>query len=162
MTQHYAGTKIVKAWPQDKPPGVHVCGVTCRQGGEQCNGYCEGRADSPNTTPAQPGYGVMYEDGYSSWSPKDVFEAAYKPLGHLDAMLPHEQRMMAEFTLLHGNHERLSAFIGTDKYKALDNLDQCLLADQRVAMAMYLDCLGMRIERAVGYNPMHKDGPDGE
>lgn len=25
------------------------------------------------------GYLVEYEDGYQSWSPKDVFEAAYKP-----------------------------------------------------------------------------------
>jgi Protein of unknown function (DUF2829) len=25
-----------------------------------------------------PGYGVKYEDGYTSWSPKDAFEAAYR------------------------------------------------------------------------------------
>ena len=25
----------------------------------------------------QPGYAVIYEDGYTSWSPKDVFEKAY-------------------------------------------------------------------------------------
>lgn len=29
------------------------------------------------------GYGVIYADGYQSWSPKDVFEAAYQPV---DAM----------------------------------------------------------------------------
>lgn len=28
----------------------------------------------------QPGYAVKYADGYISWSPKDVFEAAYFPL----------------------------------------------------------------------------------
>lgn len=28
-----------------------------------------------------PGYGVKYPDGYTSWSPKDVFEAAYLPMG---------------------------------------------------------------------------------
>lgn len=27
------------------------------------------------------GYLVEYEDGYQSWSPKDVFEKAYKPAG---------------------------------------------------------------------------------
>lgn len=27
-----------------------------------------------------PGYGVKYEDGYTSWSPKDVFEAAYRDI----------------------------------------------------------------------------------
>lgn len=29
----------------------------------------------------EPGYGVRYEDGYTSWSPKDVFERAYFPMG---------------------------------------------------------------------------------
>ena len=29
----------------------------------------------------QPGYAVKYEDGYTSWSPKDVFEAAYAAVG---------------------------------------------------------------------------------
>ena len=27
-----------------------------------------------------PGYAVKYEDGYTSWSPKAVFEAAYRPV----------------------------------------------------------------------------------
>lgn len=27
----------------------------------------------------QAGYGVIYADGYQSWSPADVFEAAYQP-----------------------------------------------------------------------------------
>ena len=26
-----------------------------------------------------PGYFVFYEDGYASWSPKDVFDKAYRP-----------------------------------------------------------------------------------
>ena len=26
----------------------------------------------------KPGYGVKYEDGYTSWSPKEVFEDAYR------------------------------------------------------------------------------------
>ena len=26
----------------------------------------------------QPGYAVKYADGYTSWSPRDVFEAAYR------------------------------------------------------------------------------------
>lgn len=28
----------------------------------------------------QPGYGVKYEDGYTSWSPKETFEAAYRDI----------------------------------------------------------------------------------
>ncbi len=30
------------------------------------------------------GYGVRYEDGYVSWSPKTAFEAAYRPSGNLN------------------------------------------------------------------------------
>jgi hypothetical protein len=29
---------------------------------------------------SQDGYKVVYEDGYVSWSPKDVFEKAYRPI----------------------------------------------------------------------------------
>jgi hypothetical protein len=28
----------------------------------------------------QPGYIVIYEDGYKSWSPKEVFERCYRPI----------------------------------------------------------------------------------
>lgn len=30
------------------------------------------------------GYRVTYPDGYTSWSPKDVFEAAYRPADRMD------------------------------------------------------------------------------
>lgn len=33
----------------------------------------------PHERDGQPGYAVRYEDSYTSWSPKDVFEAAYEP-----------------------------------------------------------------------------------
>jgi len=52
--QRYIGTKIIHAEPQDRPTST----------GE----YEEGN----------PGYKVVYEDGYVSWSPKEVFEAAYQ------------------------------------------------------------------------------------
>lgn len=41
----------------------------------------------PQERDGKPGYAVRYRpDGYTSWSPKDVFEAAYLPLaeGHLN------------------------------------------------------------------------------
>ena len=31
----------------------------------------------PETRDGVPGYGVRYSDSYKSWSPKDIFEAAY-------------------------------------------------------------------------------------
>ena len=30
------------------------------------------------TEPNEPGYYVIYEDGYESWSPKEVFERCYR------------------------------------------------------------------------------------
>ena len=35
----------------------------------------------PELKDEQEGYAVKYEDGYVSWSPKDVFERAYLPIG---------------------------------------------------------------------------------
>jgi len=35
----------------------------------------------PQEKDGKPGYGVKYPDGYLSWSPKDVFESAYFPMG---------------------------------------------------------------------------------
>lgn len=33
------------------------------------------------------GYKVIYEDGYISWSPKDVFEKAYKEVGDYKSLI---------------------------------------------------------------------------
>lgn len=57
MTQDYYGTKRVTAWRSDWPE------------------------DERGGSPSGDGYKVKYEDGYTSWSPKAVFEAAYQPIG---------------------------------------------------------------------------------
>lgn len=46
----------------------------------------------------KPGYAVQYEGGYTSWSPEDVFEAAYQPItamsfGHALAALKDGHRV---------------------------------------------------------------------
>ena len=51
--------------------------------------------------PEEPGYRVRYQDGYESWSPKDVFERAYLPL-HVNPDLKTDrpsvsQKMVDEF-----------------------------------------------------------------
>jgi hypothetical protein len=56
VTQDYYGTKRITAWRSPKMIEV---------GGEKV---------------IQEGYAVKYVDGYISWSPKDVFEAAYQPI----------------------------------------------------------------------------------
>ncbi len=52
--QTYIGTKIIQAEPLAKNYG-------------------------PPETHGQPGYKVVYPDGYTSWSPADAFEEAYRP-----------------------------------------------------------------------------------
>lgn len=54
MTKEYIGTKVVMAWPQNKPV---------------------------ENAPGIEGYAVKYEDGYVSWSPKDTFERSYRETG---------------------------------------------------------------------------------
>lgn len=72
MTQYYVGVKVVMAWPAkaDKDYGGHKAG--------------------------EDGYAVKYEDGYQSWSPKDVFEAAYFPLGNDHEWGTHVERLIRE------------------------------------------------------------------
>ena len=60
MTQDYYGTKLVTAWPQEKT-------ITHPEGAGE----------------VREGYAVKYEDGFISWSPKDVFEKHYRPLNEL-------------------------------------------------------------------------------
>lgn len=44
--------------------------------------FCERQGQAPYSQKAEveQGYLVRYPDGYTSWSPKDAFEAAYLPL----------------------------------------------------------------------------------
>lgn len=51
--QRYIGTKIIQAEPRDKDYG-------------------------PSENHGEPGYTVVYPDGYTSWSPKAAFEEAYR------------------------------------------------------------------------------------
>lgn len=60
--KQYIGTKIIEAEPAKR--------------GECYKGPNMLSADAA----AQDGYRVRYQDGYESWSPKDVFEAAYLPI----------------------------------------------------------------------------------
>lgn len=41
----------------------------------------------PQERDGQAGYRVVYPDGYTSWSPKTVFEQAYRPVTAEEARL---------------------------------------------------------------------------
>lgn len=42
----------------------------------------------PEERDGKPGYAVIYEDGYKSWSPKDVFERVYLEVFYDDKCCP--------------------------------------------------------------------------
>lgn len=86
-----------------------------------------------------PGYLVKYPDGYESWSPKEIFEAAYTvsatPLDRLNI----EQNALAHLIV------KLDAFVYSDKYEALDKLSQAMLVAQLKSMIEYMTLLDKRL-----------------
>lgn len=67
MSKQYIGSKIVNAWPAWR----------CTFLGSKVMYVCMDEV-VPSGCKAEEGYRVEYEDGYLSWSPKEVFEAAYR------------------------------------------------------------------------------------
>lgn len=57
----YVGTKLIQAVPMD-----------------ECTFLSTIKNQDVANRETRPGYKVIYPDGYISWSPKDVFETAYR------------------------------------------------------------------------------------
>lgn len=79
--ERYIGTKIVEAEPAYKltfsKPGSPEMVVTVAEG--RVDGNIEAAAARGMTLSSKlEGYKVRYADSYESWSPEDVFEAAYR------------------------------------------------------------------------------------
>lgn len=97
----------------------------------------------PRSMNRKDGYKVVYEDGYESWSPKDVFEKAYKPS---DTVL---DRLKIERYELRERIEKLEDFIEQDfseTAKKAGSLQAALLVCQRSYMVDYLNVLETRID----------------
>lgn len=60
----YLGTKLVTAKPMTRAEAEVILGKSIKPAKQEYSGE---------------GYLVRYEDGYQSWSPKEVFDEAYKP-----------------------------------------------------------------------------------
>jgi hypothetical protein len=89
--------------------------------------------------PGQKANTPEYE-GYVSWSPKDVFEATYKVA---DTFI---DRLTVEYDELNEKHEKLSAFLMSEKFYELTDANATLLRFQHIAMKSYLEILGMRLK----------------
>lgn len=108
---------------------------------------CERKLLKAGVTPSEcendkAGYLVEYEGGYQSWSPADVFEAAYKSAEtSLD-------RLRIEHGEVKARLERLERFLdqGFDEVaKKVGARQAALLVCQRMNMKGYVDTLEVRI-----------------
>ena len=103
----------------------------------------------PRSMNRKDGYKVVYEDGHESWSPKDVFEKAYKPSETVLDRLKIEQHELRE------RIEKLEDFIGlnfAEAAKKVGHYQAALLLIQRSYMVNYLDVLETRIDLMEGNN----------
>ena len=98
--QKYIGTKIIEAVP------------AIRKGGKV---YEEGKPIPKSMDPTEEGYKVRYTDGYESWSPKDVFEEAYRPTDCMSFGLAIEAMKKGKKVARRGwNGKGMFLFLGTD------------------------------------------------
>lgn len=92
------------------------------------------------------GFAVQYADGYTSWSPKKVFEEAYLPIGQVKELPPHVQRVIGEKAQLDDRLSKLSAFLQTAAFKELPAKSQQLMEAQAKTTAEYSAVLKQRLE----------------
>lgn len=96
----------------------------------------------PRVMNREDGYKVVYEDGYESWSPKDVFEKAYNSADTFADRLRIEQKDLAE------KLEKLCKFVESPQFTDVvqDSNQRELLLKQREYMGEYLNVLNQRIK----------------
>ncbi len=122
----YIGTKQVSA-----TPAWRIDGKVYPKDGEV-----------PRSMNREDGYKVVYEDGYESWSPKDVFEKTYKVAETFLDRLMIERKELAE------KLEKLCLFTDSPKFMDVvkDENQRELLIKQRDYMGEYLNILNQRIK----------------
>ena len=119
----FKGTKIVQAEPMNESEAVE-------------KGFARKNEDHHEW---REGYHVVYPDGYNSWSPKNVFDEAYKPC---ETFI---DRMIEEHNELTDKLEKLTQFIECEAFKTLSIQKQTLLRAQFGAMVAYQQTLSSRI-----------------
>lgn len=119
----YIGTKTVRAIEMEKSDAESLLNRTIQsQDGEEL------------------GYLVTYEDGYRSWSPKTVFDKAYK------LAETHVDRLHIEVSDVTDRLRKLNEFIASPKFSKLSEIERDMMKDQRSAMEEYVRFLNLRID----------------
>lgn len=125
--KQYIGTKIISAKPMTRADAeAHL--------GRNVGGDKHG-----------DGYLVQYSDNYQSWSPKDVFDAAYIEIGDVGNLPPHQQRVIGEAAELRDKLNKLNAFLKGEIFESLPQSEKCRLSQQAEIMGSYLVVLVDRI-----------------
>lgn len=102
-----------------------------------------------NEDPEREGYYLIYPDGYPSWSPKEIFEAAYEQIdlngdGAVGGMT-WEVRLEIEATELKERIDKLEAFIGGELFNSIPENARSVLLDQKKVMDTYYSILSLRL-----------------
>lgn len=125
----YVGTKTIKAVPMNITDAEKVLGKSITPAKAEYSG---------------DGYLVEYEDGYQSWSPKEVFEKAYKKAETFF------DRMFIEAKELSDRLQKLSAAIASEAFeKKVGYTQYKLMLEQQAGMALYYQSLMSRIDDIV-------------
>jgi hypothetical protein len=120
----FIGTKVVKAEPMTMAEAQKVLG----------------REIKPATV-EEDGYLVEYKDGYKSWSPKSVFDEAYKPNETFLDRLAIEKHELTEKV------DKLRKFLSNeDVQMKVGSFQFVRMTEQLEAMEKYLNILTRRIE----------------
>lgn len=129
----YIGLKVVKAEPMTMTEAQKVLGRELKP-----------------ATAEEGGYLVEYKDGYKSWSPKSVFDEAYKPC---ETFI---ERMKVEFEGEVDKFKKGYTFIRSEKFNELPLVARVLLYAQNKTQKMYCGLLENRIDAAENNNPLLK------
>lgn len=87
----------------------------------------------------QEGYVVEYEDGYTSWSPKEVFEKAYKLAETF------QDRLHIEECELNDKINKLHHFMQGESFASLNEVQRNYMSEQYSIMVKYQEVLKKRI-----------------
>lgn len=129
--QDYIGTKQIKALPMNRADYNDYRGwqLPDDEDGTDEGFLVEyvdgGQANHPD------------HEGYVSWSPKDVFERAYKQLPSLHGLEPHQVRVVIEHVELCEKLNKLTDFMATDLFAGLSDEAQFHLQLQMKTMESY-------------------------
>ena len=105
-----------------------------------------GREIKPATV-EEDGYLVEYKDGYKSWSPKSVFDEAYKPFGSF------MDRLRIEYNELNDKLGKLNTDLQKDGFREkVGDYQYQLMIQQKVGMGIYLSSLEARIINEDSYS----------